>query len=154
MSLLGIPRVILPISVCAWLRSNELRMVSTGVSARGRSSIKSRMNFAGNGRLEQSAPYVIFGMRVAAALLFFQHGAEKLWGFAGARPVPDLLAQRGIAGLLETIGPMLPDGKAIRSSWIPLGATKEPGSISSVIHIPMKCGCRNVIAASTLTRSN
>src|SRR5206468_3980244 len=32
--------VILPISVCAWLRSNELRMVSTGVSARVRSSIK------------------------------------------------------------------------------------------------------------------
>jgi putative oxidoreductase len=46
-------------------------------------------------------------MRIAAALLFFQHGAEKLFGFAGARPVPDLFAQRGIAGLLETIGPVL-----------------------------------------------
>src|SRR5262245_5142939 len=52
-------------------------------------------------------PYVIFGMRIAAALLFFRHGAEKLFGFAGARPVPDLHAQRGIAGLLETIGPAL-----------------------------------------------
>ena len=61
----------------------------------------------GNGRFEQIAPYVIFGMRFAAALLFFQHGAEKLWGFAGARPVPDLFAQRGVAGLLETIGPAL-----------------------------------------------
>jgi putative oxidoreductase len=50
---------------------------------------------------------VIFGMRVAAALLFFQHGAEKIWGFAGARPVPDLFAQRGVAGLLETFGPAL-----------------------------------------------
>jgi putative oxidoreductase len=62
---------------------------------------------AGIRRLEYRAPDVIFGMRVAAALLFFQHGAEKLFGFAGARPVPDLFAQRGIAGLLETIGPVL-----------------------------------------------
>ena len=62
---------------------------------------------AGMQRMEYRAPDVIFGMRVAAALLFFQHGAEKLFGFAGARPVPDLLAQRGIAGLLETIGPVL-----------------------------------------------
>jgi putative oxidoreductase len=62
---------------------------------------------AGIRRMEYRAPDVIFGMRVAAALLFFQHGAEKLFGFAGARPVPDLFAQRGIAGLLETIGPVL-----------------------------------------------
>jgi putative oxidoreductase len=62
---------------------------------------------AGIRRMEYRAPDVIFGMRVAAALLFFQHGAEKLFGFAGARPVPDLFAQRGIAGLLETIGPIL-----------------------------------------------
>jgi len=55
---------------------------------------------AGIRRMEYRAPDVIFGMRVAAALLFFQHGAEKLFGFAGARPVPDLFAQRGIAGLL------------------------------------------------------
>jgi len=46
-------------------------------------------------------------MRIAGALLFFQHGAEKLFGFAGARRVPDLFAQRGVAGLLETIGPVL-----------------------------------------------
>jgi len=65
------------------------------------------MNLSGNPRWERHAPDVIFGMRVAAALLFFQHGAEKLFGFAGARPVPDLFAQRGIAGILETIGPIL-----------------------------------------------
>jgi putative oxidoreductase len=62
---------------------------------------------AGIRRMEYRAPDLIFGMRIAAALLFFQHGAEKLFGFAGARPVPDLFAQRGIAGLLETIGPVL-----------------------------------------------
>jgi putative oxidoreductase len=65
------------------------------------------MNVSGNPRWQRHAPDLIFGMRVAAALLFFQHGAEKLFGFAGARPVPDLFAQRGIAGILETIGPML-----------------------------------------------
>jgi len=62
---------------------------------------------AGIRRMEYRAPDVMFGMRIAAALLFFQHGAEKLFGFAGARPVPDLFAQRGFAGLLETIGPVL-----------------------------------------------
>jgi len=56
---------------------------------------------------ERYAPYLIFAMRIAAALLFIQHGAEKLFGFAGARRVPDLFAQRGVAGLLETIGPIL-----------------------------------------------
>src|SRR5215471_12858610 len=56
---------------------------------------------------DTEAPYVIFGMRVAAALLFFQHGAEKLFGFAGATRVPDLWTQRGLAGFLETIGPLL-----------------------------------------------
>jgi putative oxidoreductase len=53
------------------------------------------------------SPYVIFAMRVVAAFLFFQHGAEKLWGFAGAQRVADLSSQRGIAGFLETIGPLL-----------------------------------------------
>src|SRR5262245_10087801 len=62
---------------------------------------------AGIRRMEYRAPDVTFGMRVAAALLFFQHRAEKPVGFAGARRVPDLFAQRGFAGLLETIGPVL-----------------------------------------------
>lgn len=58
-------------------------------------------------RWERYAPYVIFVVRIAAAVLFFQHGAQKLFGFTGSRPVQDLLTQRGIAGLLETIGPTL-----------------------------------------------
>lgn len=61
-------------------------------------------------QLSPYAPYVLVALRMAGALLFFQHGAEKLFGFAGARPVPweDVFTQqRGIAGLLETIGPML-----------------------------------------------
>jgi putative oxidoreductase len=55
------------------------------------------------------APQFLFVLRVIVALLFFQHGAEKLFGFAGARAVaPDnLLTMRGVAGLLESIGPAL-----------------------------------------------
>jgi putative oxidoreductase len=43
-------------------------------------------------------------VRVVAGLLFFQHGAEKLWGFAGARAEPTLFAVRGLAGILEGVG--------------------------------------------------
>ncbi len=58
-------------------------------------------------RWERCSPYVIFAVRIATALLFFQHGAEKLFGFTGARRVTSLFIQRGVAGLLETIGPTL-----------------------------------------------
>jgi putative oxidoreductase len=47
---------------------------------------------------------MLLAVRVVAGLLFFQHGAEKLWGFAGARPEPTLLAIRGVAGILEGVG--------------------------------------------------
>ena len=44
-------------------------------------------------------------VRIGAGLLFFQHGAEKLWGFAGARAVGvNFTTLFGIAGLLEVGG--------------------------------------------------
>jgi putative oxidoreductase len=54
-------------------------------------------------------PQILFALRIIAALLFFQHGAEKLFGFAGARAIApeNLLTMRGVASLLETIGPAL-----------------------------------------------
>jgi putative oxidoreductase len=53
-------------------------------------------------------PYLQWLVRVVAGLLFFQHGLEKLFGFAGARPEPTLWAIRGVGGILETFGgPML-----------------------------------------------
>ena len=48
--------------------------------------------------------HALFVVRVAAGLLFWQHGLEKLFGFAGARPETALLSIRGIAGILEGIG--------------------------------------------------
>jgi putative oxidoreductase len=52
----------------------------------------------------QAPSAVLFIVRVVAGLLFWQHGLEKLFGFAGARPEPTLWAIRGVGGILETIG--------------------------------------------------
>lgn len=52
-------------------------------------------------------PYLLLAVRIAVALLFVQHGAEKMFGFAGARPVDSIFTLRGFAGPLETIGPAL-----------------------------------------------
>jgi putative oxidoreductase len=49
-------------------------------------------------------PRALFVVRVVAGLLFWMHGLEKLFGFAGARPETTLLGIRGIAGLLEGVG--------------------------------------------------
>ena len=46
-------------------------------------------------------------IRVAVALLFFQHGAEKMWGFAGGRMELDFTTLRGIAGPIEVVGSTL-----------------------------------------------
>jgi putative oxidoreductase len=53
-------------------------------------------------------PYMLCLVRVVAGLLFMQHGLEKLFGFAGARPEETLWGIRGVGGILETVGgPML-----------------------------------------------
>jgi len=52
----------------------------------------------------QMVPSAIALVRIVAGLLFWQHGLEKLFGFAGARPEPTLWAIRGVGGILETIG--------------------------------------------------
>lgn len=49
-------------------------------------------------------PYLLSVARIAIGLLFFQHGAEKLWGFAGGRIDHDFGTMRGFAGPLEVVG--------------------------------------------------
>ena len=62
-------------------------------------------------------PHALFVVRVVAGLLFWQHGLEKLFGFAGARPETSLLGIRGIAGILEAVGgPLLVIGLCTRST--------------------------------------
>jgi len=43
-------------------------------------------------------------VRIAAGLVFFQHGAEKLWGFAGGRVTGWHLTLRAAAGPIEVLG--------------------------------------------------
>ena len=49
-------------------------------------------------------PYLLSFVRIAVGLLFFQHGAEKLWGFAGGRIDHNFASLHGIAGPIEVVG--------------------------------------------------
>ena len=57
--------------------------------------------------LARWAPYALGLLRIVAALLFFEHGTQKLFGFPmrpGGGAGPDLISLLGLAGLLELIG--------------------------------------------------
>jgi putative oxidoreductase len=43
-------------------------------------------------------------IRIAVGLLFFEHGAEKIWGFAGGQIDHNFFSLHGFAGPLEVIG--------------------------------------------------
>ena len=53
--------------------------------------------------------YMLSILRIASALLFMQHGAQKLFGFqaAAAHAAPPLLSLMGIGGILEFFGGLL-----------------------------------------------
>ena len=50
----------------------------------------------------QSGFYVVF--RVFVGLLFFQHGAQKLFGWFGAQGTANLFSLMGVAGVIEVFG--------------------------------------------------
>ena len=43
-------------------------------------------------------------LRIVSGFLFWQHGAQKLFGFPGGEPVGDFFGMMGLAGALELIG--------------------------------------------------
>lgn len=43
-------------------------------------------------------------LRIVAGFLFWQHGAQKLFGFPGGEPVSDFFGMMGLAGMLELVG--------------------------------------------------
>jgi putative oxidoreductase len=53
------------------------------------------------------APYLLSILRIAAGLLFMQHGGEKLWGFAGGRIDHNFPQLHALAGPIELIGGLL-----------------------------------------------
>ncbi|HKJ93411.1 MAG TPA: DoxX family protein [Longimicrobiales bacterium] len=46
-------------------------------------------------------------LRIAAGLLFMEHGAQKLFGWFGHAAVPTFISQLGLAGGLEFFGGLL-----------------------------------------------
>ena len=58
-------------------------------------------------RAPRWTPYLLSVLRIGIGLLFFQHGAEKLWGFAGGRIDHNFGTLHGFAGPLEIFGGLL-----------------------------------------------
>jgi len=53
------------------------------------------------------APRALGLLRIVAALLFIEHGTQKLFGFPPAEHQPALLSLLGVAAILELIGGVL-----------------------------------------------
>jgi putative oxidoreductase len=58
--------------------------------------------------LDRWSPYMLGLLRIVTALIFMEHGTQKLLGFPpGANPQPPLFSLFGFAGLLELVGGLL-----------------------------------------------
>src|SRR5262245_6599839 len=59
--------------------------------------------------LSNLAPYLLSILRIVAALLFFEHGTQKLFGFPPGQPYTGFpnFSLLGIAGMLEVAGGFL-----------------------------------------------
>jgi putative oxidoreductase len=53
------------------------------------------------------SPRLLSILRIVAAFLFMQHGAQKLFGFLATRPGPERFSQAWIGGVLEFFGGLL-----------------------------------------------
>ena len=60
-------------------------------------------------RLTPYAPYALAALRIATALIFILHGAQKLFGFPAppGSGVPPLFSLAGVGGFLEFAGGLL-----------------------------------------------
>lgn len=59
--------------------------------------------------LDRYTPYALAALRIVAALLFMEHGTQKLFGFPAAPEggQPPLLSLFGIGGVIELVGGLL-----------------------------------------------
>src|SRR5829696_3416725 len=58
--------------------------------------------------LDRWSPYILSVLRIVTALIFMEHGTQKLLGFpAGSNPQPPLFSMFGFAGGLELVGGLL-----------------------------------------------
>ena len=59
-------------------------------------------------QLDRYSPYMLAVLRIMTALLFMEHGTQKLFGFPpGSNPQPPLFSIYGLAGVLEVFGGVL-----------------------------------------------
>ena len=58
-------------------------------------------------RLSKWAPYMLSVLRIIAALLFLEHGTQKLFAFPPTENTPALLSLYGIQGVIELVGGVL-----------------------------------------------
>jgi putative oxidoreductase len=54
--------------------------------------------------LARLSPYVLSLLRMVAALLFFEHGLSRLFGFPSPMPTPALFTMYWFAGAIELVG--------------------------------------------------
>jgi putative oxidoreductase len=56
--------------------------------------------------LDRYAPYALAALRIVAALIFMEHGTQKLFGFPAPpeRGLPPVLSLFGIGAILEFVG--------------------------------------------------
>jgi putative oxidoreductase len=59
-----------------------------------------------SGMLQKWSPYLLSVLRIVAALLFFEHGTQKLFGYPPGQPYTGFpnFTLLGIAGMMETVG--------------------------------------------------
>ena len=57
--------------------------------------------------LDTYRPHILGILRIVAALVFMEHGTQKLFGFPGGKDPVDLISLMGLAGILETFGGLL-----------------------------------------------
>ena len=59
--------------------------------------------------LDRYSPYALAALRIVAALIFMEHGTQKLFGFPAPSEggQPPLLSLRGVGGVLEFAGGLL-----------------------------------------------
>lgn len=54
--------------------------------------------------LRQWRPYVLSFLRIVAAVLFIEHGTQKILGFPEPKHIPELLSLSWVAGIMEIVG--------------------------------------------------